>query len=645
MATLPYSGLAQPDIHVTEDPEWSQDINELFTAYDSHDHITGNKKIVSEAINIDADLAFAGNNAVGLRSSIYNDQTALLDQSTDICSVYFKDGNLYANNSSGQAVRITSGSSVDITDASVNSLETANVTNSFTISPTTSATYFQVTISSGKLMYLPAASSVAAGRFYYVKDAGGNFQTYNLSLIRSGSDTINKVAATYTCDRSNGTWLLVSDGISNWNLTEFETNRLRLNTTSSTSVVANNADITLTSSTINLTATQTKVSGELIGATGHALTFGYTKKTIPSTSYTMTDSYQTGVLELAGTLSGDTTVTLPATSGMIKIIKDGATHAGHTLSLKCAGSSVTTAVQAGQNIIAYCDGTDLTAFTYLDGINGGSYSPSTPITLNSSGITLNSGTILDLNAANVSSDADTEWGGTFKFKAASKQLFVSGASIAGRVTYATDAYLDFPNVSTINASSSLAFSGNYSFINTSTVSIAGTQYINSGAYLSASSGSTISVSGTYTQAAGSLSVSSGATVSLDSGSTTTIAGTANLSGTLNVTTGRIVERVITGSNTTKTYYCTDADVIIAPLVTSSSKIWTLSNTGAVKGVRLTITALAQTSATYHIVIQNAASTLLCNLRNTTTNDTCWATFIYNGTQWEVEKFGSYQFSL
>jgi hypothetical protein len=110
MSTTNYMFLTLPVVTVTIGPDWANQLNLALTAVDAHDHTTGyGKKITPLALNINSDLTMGGNNLIGLRSLILNDQTATLAGASDLRSLYAYANDLYYNNGSGTPVRITNG--------------------------------------------------------------------------------------------------------------------------------------------------------------------------------------------------------------------------------------------------------------------------------------------------------------------------------------------------------------------------------------------------------------------------------------------------------------------------------------------------------------------------------------------------------
>jgi hypothetical protein len=62
---------------------------------------------------------------------------------------------------------------------------------------------------------IPDASDFLAGTVFIIKDADGLAATHNIILDPAGSDTVDN-AATYTMSTNYQSVMLISDGVSNW---------------------------------------------------------------------------------------------------------------------------------------------------------------------------------------------------------------------------------------------------------------------------------------------------------------------------------------------------------------------------------------------------------------------------------------------
>lgn len=118
MAITPFMSLTLPTVEVTPGPTYATQNNTAFTAVDSHNHTSGQGvRIPTLGININADLSFANFNSLQLRSSRYTNQISPLALPSDITCVFFSGGELYANDASGNHVKITDGGAVNVSGA------------------------------------------------------------------------------------------------------------------------------------------------------------------------------------------------------------------------------------------------------------------------------------------------------------------------------------------------------------------------------------------------------------------------------------------------------------------------------------------------------------------------------------------------
>ena len=171
-------------------------------------------QIPSAGINFNADLSAQSNNLTALRSTRFTSQSTTLSGVGDVNCLYFANGNAYVNNGSGTPIQITAGSSLDVTVS--NTLFAHNVASNYTINPSDGYAILLVnTVSAYRVITLPAAASVSAGRFYIIKDASGEANSYNITINRQASDLIDG-ATSYNLNTNYGVVELISDGSSNW---------------------------------------------------------------------------------------------------------------------------------------------------------------------------------------------------------------------------------------------------------------------------------------------------------------------------------------------------------------------------------------------------------------------------------------------
>jgi hypothetical protein len=112
-----------PIVSVTLGPIWASEVNAAFGVIDAHDHSSGKGTPVRTAgIYLDADLDFRGTNSKNARSARFALQTSLLGGISDVCCVYFSGADLYANDSAGNQIQLTSGGGVAGTSGSISGL-------------------------------------------------------------------------------------------------------------------------------------------------------------------------------------------------------------------------------------------------------------------------------------------------------------------------------------------------------------------------------------------------------------------------------------------------------------------------------------------------------------------------------------------
>lgn len=107
-------GLTTSTPLVTTGPAWANNVESNWDVLDAHDHSSGKGvQITPSGININTNLEYNSFSAIGLQSTRYNNQSAVLSSSI-VTTVYAKDGNLYFNNGTGNAVQVTNGTSVNV---------------------------------------------------------------------------------------------------------------------------------------------------------------------------------------------------------------------------------------------------------------------------------------------------------------------------------------------------------------------------------------------------------------------------------------------------------------------------------------------------------------------------------------------------
>lgn len=115
--------LPVPIVGVETGPEYANDLNNCLSIIDQHNHAPGSGvQITPNGLNINSDLTIQQNNITNLRSVRYTSQTAPLVLAADVNSTYVSGVDLYYNNSSGTAIRITQNGAVAGTPGSIANL-------------------------------------------------------------------------------------------------------------------------------------------------------------------------------------------------------------------------------------------------------------------------------------------------------------------------------------------------------------------------------------------------------------------------------------------------------------------------------------------------------------------------------------------
>ena len=213
-----FLGLDLPTVTVTLGPEWATKVNAAFEVIDEHNHTNGKGvQIPTAGLNINADLEFNGNAALELTKLGMINNASILSGAANATSLSVANGNLYYTNESGTAVQITSGGSITTAPGALQTVERQQVATDLIISPSDTFVFLAVDTSGPRQITLPLANSVASGRCYIIKDINGNAIAQNITLVAQGSDTIDG-AASYVLDSDLGSWWVIGDGVSAYNV-------------------------------------------------------------------------------------------------------------------------------------------------------------------------------------------------------------------------------------------------------------------------------------------------------------------------------------------------------------------------------------------------------------------------------------------
>lgn len=245
--TDPVTGILIPTPEADPGPDYAQHISDalLSLAHLTHtgaSHLDG-YQIPAAGINFNGDISAQSNNLTSLRTTRYTSQSATLGGVGDVNCVYFVNGDAYVNNGSGTPVKLTNGGVINAT--TTNNYTSLTVSVNHTVNASDSEAVFNYKSYSGaKTFTLPLASTVQAGRFYYIKDQSGIAASNNITVQGSGSDTVDN-SANYVIRVNFGAVLVMSDGVSNWQIYPF--NRADTLYGTSITITSTSTDITNTS--------------------------------------------------------------------------------------------------------------------------------------------------------------------------------------------------------------------------------------------------------------------------------------------------------------------------------------------------------------------------------------------------------------
>lgn len=284
------------------------------------------------------DLSAQSHNLTALRTTRFTSQGSPLNGVGDLNCLYVSNGEAWFNDSLGQQVKLTDNGVVNVT--ATNNWSTTSTSTNYTINSTDPYAVINYSSWSGnRILTLPAANTVTAGRFYFIKDLTGNanISTNTIAVTPSGADTIDG-AASYTIRLSYGAILVISDGTSKWSIFAFT----KPDTLQGTNVlISASADISMAASddvTIEA-ADQMSLSGAAITLVGKIL---LPVKPVTSTPYTCDTSTMDCVI-FVDTTSTAITINLPAsTNGRTLFIQDVGGNAGT--------NNITLHRAAGENI-------------------------------------------------------------------------------------------------------------------------------------------------------------------------------------------------------------------------------------------------------------------------------------------------------
>lgn len=209
--TTPNMDLDVPVVSTTPGPTWATMLNTLIDRLDEHDHSSGNGALVTPAgMLINAALNFVNEQLQNAASLGLYDKAAANTSHTG--SLQRISGNLWWITPAGASVQLTSGSSIVSSGSGALSVSVPGA-YPYTVVTGDTSTVLAIDCSAARTINLPAASNAM---YVYLKDATGQAQTYNMTVVPDGSDLIDGANANYTIDWNNAFVGFISDGVSKW---------------------------------------------------------------------------------------------------------------------------------------------------------------------------------------------------------------------------------------------------------------------------------------------------------------------------------------------------------------------------------------------------------------------------------------------
>lgn len=178
----PNMGMPVPTVSQDPGPDWATNVDACLSIVDSHTHTAGQGvPITPQAININSDLTFAGNNGTNFRSVRFSPQSGTITGPSDLGALYENDVDLYYVDGAGNQVRITQGGSVTGSSGTITGLPSGTASASFAGSTFTfqSATNTPATINAGTYIL---GQTVAGGKNVTIAANGAQAANYNLTL-------------------------------------------------------------------------------------------------------------------------------------------------------------------------------------------------------------------------------------------------------------------------------------------------------------------------------------------------------------------------------------------------------------------------------------------------------------------------------
>lgn len=296
----PDMGLTIPGVLSEPGPDYAAEINTDLLIIDAHDHSSGSGvQIRTDGINIDEDFSINNNHIQNIIGARFHNNGSNLSGGDDVNEIYVFGNNLWFNNAAGTPVQITNASEIVSGTAS---FIVQLIPNDFTVDASANYNYFEVDTTGGsRTLTLPAVSTVAKGRSYWLKDVGNDAANHNITLIRNGTDTFDNVASNRVFDTNGGAWVIVSNNVSNWDVFYFS-NKLFADGTFGTLL----QNVVLQGSTVSINAASTNQIS--IGSGSNVITIGGAATNIGSPTLDITSSsIQIGTSATNITIGADAT--------------------------------------------------------------------------------------------------------------------------------------------------------------------------------------------------------------------------------------------------------------------------------------------------------------------------------------------------
>lgn len=237
----PNMGLLITTIGVDSGLLWEQNLNANLLSIGGHTHQPGSGvQIQPGGLNINTALPFGGNSATGLQASVYVPQSSLATN----FSIYFSGVDLYANDGSGNVIKITSGGGVNATSSGISSgSATASFVSSVLV--VNSATSTPANIQAGSLLL---GNNVSGSKFLTLQPP--NAMAANTTETLPTIPASNPAFMTMDTSGNMGTSVSTVNGITRPNLAavgqQISSSCGSFSTTSGSLVAVTNLSVTIT---------------------------------------------------------------------------------------------------------------------------------------------------------------------------------------------------------------------------------------------------------------------------------------------------------------------------------------------------------------------------------------------------------------